>query len=238
MPNNYFQFKKFTVYQDRCAMKVCTDACLFGAYIANAIKDMEVAGILDIGTGTGLLPLMLAQQTNAAIDTIEIDKAAYEQASDNIQQSPWAERITVFNEDVNDFDEAKQYDLIISNPPFFEGDLKSVAANKNAAKHDTTLTLSQLLQSVKKHLHPGGLFAALLPYHRVNDCIAEAGNAGLFLSEKVLVKQTPSHNYFRGILIFSHHQMNIGAEEILIRDEKGNYSDQFIDLLKLYYLHL
>ena len=119
MSNNYFQFKQFTIHQDKCAMKVCTDACLFGAFVANEIQDKTINHILDIGAGTGLLSLMLAQKSNAAIDAVEIDKSTYEQAEENISQSSWKEKITVYNSGIADFYSNYKYDLIISNPPFF-----------------------------------------------------------------------------------------------------------------------
>ncbi len=171
-------------------MKVCTDACLFGALVADQVKTKASTNILDIGTGTGLLSLMLAQRVPALIDAVEIDEAAYQQAKENFEQSPWKERLSIFNTDILKFDAGKKYDCIISNPPFFENDLKSSDKNKNAAKHDTTLTLEQLLQTVQKLLNEDGSFAVLLPYHRIEECILLAEKIGLYLNKKVLVKQT------------------------------------------------
>jgi len=240
MPNNYFQFKQFTVYQDQCAMKVCTDACLFGAYVAEVIDKENIScnNILDIGTGTGLLSLILAQKTVASIDAVEIDPAAFDQAGNNFKQSPWEEKLHIFNEDIIAFTPEKKYDCIISNPPFFEGDLKSNDGNKNAAKHDTTLTLQQLLSVATELLNETGLFAVLLPYHRVNHCIEAAHKIQLYCSQKTLIKQTTKHNYFRGILVFSKQQRALNEETITIKNDDGNYNDRFAFLLKDYYLHL
>jgi tRNA1Val (adenine37-N6)-methyltransferase len=240
MANNYFRFKQFTVDQDRAAMKVCTDACLFGAYTAAAIADgkLTATNLLDIGTGTGLLSLMLAQKTDASIDAVEIDNAAYYQAKGNFEHGPWKEKLHVFHSDISQFDSGKKYDGIISNPPFFEKDLKSSDEAKNAAKHNTRLTLQQLLDSVIKHLTDEGFFAILLPYHRMNYFIEEAEKKGLYLSKKILVKQTPLHAWFRGILIFTRQQSVPAKEEISIRDNMGDYTAKFIDLLKDYYLYL
>lgn len=238
MSNHYFQFKQFTVQQEHCAMKVCTDACLFGALIAETIQNRSIANILDIGTGTGLLSLLLAQKTTVAIDAVEIDPAAYRQAKQNMEASPWQERLQVFNADITSFNSNKKYDCIISNPPFFEGDLKSNNQHKNAAKHDTTLTLEQLLQAVLEHLDDDGIFALLLPLHRMSACIIAAEKSGLHLRQKTLVKQTPTHDYFRGILTFGKLPAEPSAEDICIKNETGAYSNRFTQLLKDYYLYL
>jgi tRNA1Val (adenine37-N6)-methyltransferase len=219
-------------------MKVCTDACLFGAYVANEILLLPVKNILDIGTGTGLLSLMLAQKTTATIDTVEIDQPAFTQAKQNIEQSPWKEKIAIYNSDILKFQTNKKYDCIISNPPFFEADLKSTDEKKNFAKHDTSLTFTALLNIVDANLSADGFFAVLLPFHRSNYFEEEAAKINFNLTKKILIKQTPKHNYFRAILIFSTKKLEIIQEEIIIKNEEWNYSQKFIELLKDYYLHL
>ena len=238
MPNNYFQFKQFTIHQDNCAMKVCTDACLFGAYIANELQTNTVKNILDIGTGTAILSLLLAQKTAAAIDAVEIDSAAFTQAKKNIEQAGFAAKITVFNVDILNFTTSKKYDYIISNPPFFESDLKSEDDKKNSAKHDTSLTLVELLHSINLHLSADGVFAVLVPYHRSDYFEAAAEKINFYLNKKIGVKQTPEHNYFRTIFIFSRKKNTAEEEELIIKNEEGNYSAEFIRLLKDYYLYL
>lgn len=238
MPNNYFQFKQFTVHQEKCAMKVCTDACLFGAYIAEEIKKAKVKNILDIGTGTGLLSLVLAQKTNAVIDAVEIDNDSFLQAKENFEQSPWKERLNICKEDIIQFNPNRKYDCIISNPPFYEQDLKSEDKSKNAAKHDTTLTLKQLLQCINNLIKEDGIFAVLLPYHRVDYFINAAAEHNQYAFKKILIKQTPSHNFFRGIVLLQRKKTILLAEETWIKDEAGKYGPNFIALLKDYYLHL
>ncbi len=219
-------------------MKVCTDACLFGAYIANEILQLPVKNILDIGTGTGLLTLMLSQKTSAAIDAVEIDAGAFTQAKQNIEQSPWKEKIAIYNANILKFQSNKKYDCIISNPPFFEDDLKSNDEKKNFAKHDTSLTFTALLKVVAANLSPAGFFSVLLPFHRSNYFEAEAAKINFNLIKKILINQTPKHNHFRSILIFSTKKLDTIQEEIIIKNEEGNYSTKFIELLKDYYLHL
>ena len=217
-------------------MKVCTDACLFGAYMANEIQDCNT--ILDIGSGTGLLSLLLAQKSSAQIDTVEIDTAAFEQAKENISQSSWKERIHIFNTDINDFDPQKKYDYIISNPPFFESDLKSADDKKNAAKHDRTLTLTNLLAAINRLLHVDGFFAVLIPFHRSTYFETAAASMHFYLVKKISVKQTPAHQYFRSMLIFSRKPAAAEAQYMTIKNEANTYSDVFSELLREYYLYL
>lgn len=240
MANNYFQFKQFIVLQEHCAMKVCTDACIFGATVGQVLSHAkkEPANILDIGTGTGLLSLMAAQKSNATVDAIELDEAACEQARTNFEQSPWQKRLNIFNADALTFYTGKKYDCIISNPPFFEGDLKSANREKNAAKHDTTLTLEQLLSVINNHLSPDGFFGVLLPWHRVEFFIEIATAADYFLTKQLLVQHTKTHPFFRGILFFSRQKTNIDSNELVIKNEDRHYSPEFVDLMKDYYLHL
>ena len=219
-------------------MKVCTDACLFGAYIANELQTNTVKNILDIGTGTAILSLLLAQKTAAAIDAVEIDSAAFTQAKKNIEQAGFAAKITVFNVDILNFTTSKKYDYIISNPPFFESDLKSEDDKKNSAKHDTSLTLVELLHCINLHLSADGVFAVLVPYHRSDYFEAAAEKINFYLNKKIGVKQTPEHNYFRTIFIFSRKKNTAEEEELIIKNEEGNYSAEFIRLLKDYYLYL
>jgi tRNA1Val (adenine37-N6)-methyltransferase len=238
LPNNYFQFKQFTIHQDKCAMKVCTDACLFGAFVANEIQHKTINHMLDIGAGTGLLSLMLAQKTSAAIDAVEIETGAYEQAGENIAQSQWKEKISIHHSEITNFNPGYQYDCIISNPPFFEDDLPAADKKKNAAKHDATLTLQELLSNTNRLLNAAGFFAVLLPYHRIEYFIQESLKMNFHLTNKLLVNQTPAHNFFRGILIFSRKESNIITAEISIKNAAGNYTGEFINLLKDYYLYL
>ena len=221
-------------------MKVCTDACLFGAYVASVIVNEELAvnKCLDIGAGTGLLSLMVAQKISGHIDAVEIDEAAYQQAGENFAESPWKDRLKIFHASILDFGGDKKYDCIISNPPFFEGDLKSDSSIKNAAKHGITLTLQQLLNVVKDHLKDDGFFAVLLPFHRLNYCIDEALKLDFHLLKKILVKQTHAHNYFRTVLFFKTVPSDVYSEEIIIKNELGAYTEMFVGLLKDYYLFL
>jgi len=239
MSNTYFQLKQFTIHQERCAMKVCTDACLFGAWIAEKVGrwQMTVGSVLDIGAGTGLLSLMLAQKTTATIDAIELDEHAAEQAAENFESSDWKERLQVITGDARMVNLGRKYDLIISNPPFFENDLKSINSQRNLALHGEELSLSELISIIKKNIAAQGKFAVLLPWHRKDAfeklCVAE----GFFLEENVSVKQTPAHSYFRSMFLFSTSEVPVKRSEMIIRNE-DQYTPAFSAVLKDYYLKL
>jgi tRNA1Val (adenine37-N6)-methyltransferase len=238
MPNPYFQFKEFTIHQDRCAMKVCTDACILGAWFAD--KTPAWSDVLDIGSGTGLLMLMLAQKHKGRIMGIELDLEAYRQLRENIDQSPWSQMLRVFPGDVRSFSFSGKFDFIISNPPFYEGDLPAAAEAANLARHSRQLTLAELLSVIDANLSPQGSFGILLPYHRTGWFEDRAASAhGFALQEKLLIRQTPGHEFFRSILYFSRRRDGfIPTSELIIRDEHGNYTGDFVRLMKDYYLYL
>ena len=221
-------------------MKVCTDACLLGAYTAALLNDVEIKPnyILDIGTGTGLLALMLAQKSDAKIDAIEMNEAAAAQAKENFLQSLWAQNIHLINSSIQQLVTTKKYALIISNPPFFEDDLRSDNAQKNDAKHDTSLTLQELLNAIHKYLSDDGFASILLPYHRTNYFKEISEKAGLFIHKILKVKQSPQHTFFRSIIVLSKQNGNIKEDTIIINDGQRGYSPEFTALLKDYYLKL
>ena len=221
-------------------MKVCTDACLFGAWVAAWLKENNIdpKRILDIGTGTGLLSLMLAQKTTALIEALEINEEAAGKAKENFDASPWRERLSVMQSDAAAMDHRKQYDCIISNPPFFESDLRSPDQNKNAAKHDSTLTFDSLLKIISTHLLPGGIAALLIPFHRLADLEKAAATNNLFIQQQMLVRQTPRHQTFRAMLILSSIKKEITSNEMIIHDAGRNYTPEFIGLLGDYYLRV
>jgi len=217
---------------------------MFGAHIAEtfAAKELQqnnqVFNYLDIGTGTGLLSLMLAQKTKGLTDAVEIDISASEQAKINFEQSPFKEKLNIFATNILEFKSLKKYDGILCNPPFYENDLHSADSKKNTAKHETHLTLDQLLDTVKSNLNSQGLFAILLPYHRINTFIEKALELNIFIKEIVLIRHSIHHPHLRGILYCTQILGIKLSTEIVIKNGKGIYTKQFIDLLKDYYLNL
>ena len=242
MPNTYFQFKQFVVFHDRCAMKVTTDACLFGSWCAEDIKVDEQSGrqntLLDIGTGSGLLALMVAQKTDCIIDAIEIDETTAQQAQENILASPWKDLIRVHNCDALRFNFSKQYDIVLSNPPFYENELASGNKQKDIARHGEGLKLRELFQLIKKQLTPAGAFYLLIPFKRVEEVYHLVRKANLFISKELIVHQSLSHQPFRVLLKGGHTETEIQKQSIYITGKDGLYTKEFKLLLRDYYLHL
>jgi tRNA1Val (adenine37-N6)-methyltransferase len=243
MANSSFQFKQFIIHQDKCAMKVTTDSCLFGAMTADAIskEKFEANRILDIGTGTGLLSLMIVQKNNQAIiDALEIDKDACSQATENINASPFKERINIRQVDAREFTAENKYDVIISNPPFYANELKSGNAKKDTAHHSNKLELDDLLEIIKRNINTvSGRFFLLLPYKRYNEAIDLLKTKEAYLITEIPVRQTVNHDYFRIILEASFSFITGPVtKEISIKDEGDKYTAEFTGLLKDYYLYL
>ncbi len=243
MANQFFRFKQFTVHQQLAAMKVCTDSCILGACAAMQLQALStpVKNILDIGTGTGLLSLMLAQKTTANITAIDLDKDAITQAGENFSQSPWHNKIELIETSLQDYFPATQFDCIISNPPFYENDLLSPHVSKNKAKHDTGLTLDELSGGIKRLLAPGGFAFILLPWQRYELMKTVVTSDGLFMSKALHIRQTPAHDFFRAIIVLKREPVSkADITELTIHDtaSAGNnrdYTNDFIDLLKDYY---
>lgn len=220
-------------------MKVCTDACILGAYT----DVMDAHKILDIGTGTGLLSLMLAQRSSANINAVEIDDDAYAQAKVNIAESPFADRINLYHQSIQEFSkqhaitESTPYDLIISNPPFYQNSLQSPDSQTNKALHAATLTFNELVDAVINLLSPDGRFIILLPPFEAQQLAGVAQKKDLYLYDKLLIQHNPQKPVFRHILSFSKMPVSEYTEDTLVIHEKNSnmYSDKFRQLLNDYY---
>lgn len=237
MANTWFQFRQFTVHQDACAMKVTTEACLLGAWVP---VQPTVRSILDIGAGTGLLSLMLAQRVpNAVVAAVEIDEQAAIQAAKNVEQSPFAHRIQVFHEAIQDFavENRNRFDLVVSNPPFFSGHLASPSQKVNMARHQQTLLLEDLATLIPQLLNPEGQVAILLPPAESTRFSAEMARYGFNIIQLTLVKNRPGPDVFRHLLLFGQTPAN-EVGEILIRQTDEQYSTAFRQLLSPFYLAL
>lgn len=244
MANSWFQFKQFIIHQEKCAMKVTTDACLFGAFVSQQIQGLkpEVEKILDIGCGTGLLSLMVTQKNlGSLIDAIEIDKDAFVQASENVTASPWTDKLNMIHADARTYDFPNKYDVIISNPPFYEKELKGADSKKNIAHHNEGLLLPDLFDIIKDNLNLTGIFYLLLPFKRNEEIKKILSDSYFSIVQLLLVRQSVNHDYFRIIIagVFkAARPVETRIEEIAIKDENGNYTRPFKNLLSHYYLHL
>lgn len=244
MANAYFRFKQFTVHQDHCAMKVTTDGCLFGAWCAAEISRLvqprsaaPPPAALDIGTGTGLLSLMVAQKAPLPIDAVEIDRAAAAQAVENVTTSPYSNQIRIMETDVLQL-KNKSYWVIFSNPPFYENELTSGNAAKDTAHHSQQLTWEQLFAALNSLLGPNGVFFLLLPFKRAGEVERYLQKEGFFINKMARVHQSTRHAPFRIMIQGSREASPHEVEELFIRDEYQQYTPGFTALLKDYYLYL
>ncbi|MGQ0740593.1 MAG: tRNA1(Val) (adenine(37)-N6)-methyltransferase, partial [Bacteroidota bacterium] len=216
----------------------------FGAWIAERINNEQliVNNCLDIGTGTGLLSVMITQKNpSAAIDAIEIDMESAKQARENVAASPWGGNINIFHSDAREFDYQKKYDIIISNPPFYEKELKGDDMKRNLAHHNEGLLLPELLNIIKKNLEPGGSFYLLLPYKRHEEIKKLLLEHELAIGQITFVRQSVKHDYFRIMLAGNLKKEEKGEteiDELAIWNDQQQYMPQFRKLLNDYYLHL
>ena len=229
------------MHQEHTAMKVCTDACLFGAWSAADAQIQNAKKILDIGSGTGLLSLMLAQQSAAHITAIEIEDGAFKQTKTNFDLSPWKERLEVVHTSIQDYalDSKPLFYCIITNPPFYEGDLNSPDNAKNLAAHSTGLSWDDLVKSVDRLLQENGAWYVLVPTLRAYTMQKLALNYGLQLSEECLMYNNAKHLPIRAMLKFvKQKDAAIQRNKIVIKNADQSYTTEFTTLLKEYYLHL
>ncbi|PKV48185.1 tRNA1Val (adenine37-N6)-methyltransferase [Aquimarina sp. MAR_2010_214] len=233
-----FVFKDFTIHQDRCAMKVGTDGVLLGAWVPIS---STVSSILDIGAGTGVIALMTAQRSQAeVIDAIEIDADTYEQAVENFEMSAWGDRLfcyhASFQEFVTEIDD--QYDLIISNPPFYVEDYKTSDTKRDMARFEDALPFEHLLVGASRLLSDKGRFAVIIPYKEESRIIDIATQVTLFPQKITRVKGTPVSGIKRSLMLFGRDQMDIEVDELIIETKRHQYTDAYMNLTKAFYLKM
>lgn len=236
MSNPYFQFKQFTVWHDQCAMKVGTDGVLLGAWAS-----VEGARrILDIGTGTGVVALMLAQRSlpDAKIVALEIDEAAAGQARENVVRSPWRERVEVVQADFKKYRSSDKFDVIVSNPPYFVDSLECPDRQRATARHNDSLTYGDLLEGVSELLADDGLFTVVIPSD-VADRVKEIAFAKkLYAVRQLHVITKPGGVSKRTLITFSFSVQECVVEELLTELARHQYSEEYIALTREYYLNM
>ncbi|MCM4152633.1 methyltransferase domain-containing protein [Arenibacter sp. N53] len=236
--NKPFQFKLFQIHQDRCAMKIGTDGVLLGAWTS---LQQQPQSILDIGAGTGLIALMLAQRSNSdVIDAVEINEDAYEQCVDNFESSDWADRLFCYHASLDEFvDEMDaNYDLIVSNPPFYSEKVSSGDENRDRARQNQSLPFGELLNSVAKLMSKNGTFSTIVPYKEEQDFLEIAQKLDLFPKRITRVKGNPESEIKRSLIEFQFGNILVGTNDLTIELERHKYTQKYIDLTKDFYLKM
>lgn len=230
-----FKFKQFSIFQDKTAMKVGTDGVLLGAWATSNSGNT----ILDIGTGTGLISMMLAQRfPESQIDAIEIDENAYYQAKENFENAPFYNRLSIYLTSLQDYKTDKKYDLIVSNPPFFTvNDLNEFDARKQA-RQEETLTFSDLLEKTAQLLNKDGLASFIIPHDRMLEFCAIAAENALKVSKTTLIKGNETSPIKRVLLEFSLEQKEIEENTLTIEIERHRYTNDYVNLTKDFYLKM
>lgn len=234
-----FQFKQFSLEQDRTAMKIGTDGVLLGAWTP---VEKNIFSILDIGTGTGIIALMLAQRSSASqIDALEIDENAFEQATDNFENSPWNDRLFCFHAALDEFvqEPEDEYDLIVSNPPFYSEDYKSSNDQRDLARFQDAMPFEDLVEAAALLLSENGIFSVIIPFKEEENFLALAKEHELFPLKITRVKGTPTTETKRSLLAFSRNEnRTLRVDELIIETARHIYTPEYIALTKDFYLKM
>ena len=233
-----FSFKQFNVQQDRCAMKIGTDGVLLGAWTPLINNPYN---LLDIGAGTGILSLMLAQRSNLEqIDAIEIDEGAYEQCVENFEASPWSDRLFCFHAGLDEFvdDPEEEYDLIISNPPFYTDTFKSENTQRDIARFEDALPFEELIEAADLLLSDNSIFSVIIPYKEETKFVSMCKELELFPLKITRVKGTPTAEIKRSLLAFTRIEQTPIIDELTIEISRHQYTPEYIALTQDFYLKM
>lgn len=233
-----FRFKQFEINQDRCAMKIGTDGVLLGAW-TELMNNPD--SILDIGAGTGVIALMLAQRSSVeVIDAIEIDAEAYEQCVDNFELSPWGNRLYCYHAGLDEFtDEIEdKYDVVVCNPPFYTENVTSGNLQRDQARQNDFLPFNELLAGVSVLLSEHGVFTTIIPYKETDAFIKLGAALGLYPKRRLYVKGNANAETKRTLLAFVKQEQNCDVGELIIETERHSYTEDYINLTKEFYLKM
>lgn len=235
--NKPFSFKQFEVHQDRCAMKIGTDGVLLGCW---APVD-NVYSVLDIGAGTGVISLIIAQRSTAeTIDAVEIDEDAYEQTVENFERSPWGDRLFCYHASFQEFftEIDDKYDLIISNPPFYTENYKTDDKKRDLARFEDALPFEHLLYGSSKLLSDTGRLVIILPYKSEEETITVAEQFHLYPQKITRVKGSYDAETKRSLIVLGFGRKEIIYDELVIEITRHQYTDEYIKLTKDFYLNM
>lgn len=238
MANQPFEFKHFSIHQDKTAMKVGTDGVLLGAWTE---IDPEVFSILDIGAGTGVISLMMAQRSQAElIDAIELNDEAYEQTVENFERSDWGDRLFCYHASLKEFqDEIEdKYDLIISNPPFYTSTYKELPNDRAMARHTESLPFNELLYGVSKLLAKKGSSSFIIPFSEEGNFILIAEENNLYPNRITRVKGNQNTPFKRSLIQFSFVEGEIVESELIIEEDRHKYTPEYSELVEDFYLRM
>lgn len=233
MPNDYFSFKQFTVRQDRCAFKVGTDGVILGAYADVDGKNR----IVDIGSGTGLIALMLAQRSSGEITALEPDGDSFTQMCENFSNSKWGRRLSAINSSLQEFWPQEKFDLVVCNPPYFINSIRNPDDRKSAARHNDTLSHDDILKGVDRLLHENSKFQVIMPYAEGNILIAMASSYGLYCNSILKIKPLPTSDIRRLVITFS--RVKTKPSESFLTIEHGprhEFTEEYKALTREFYL--
>jgi len=236
--NKPFQFKQFTIEQDRCAMQIGTDGVLLGAWVS--IENNQFS-ILDIGAGTGVIALQLAQRSDAEmIDALEVDDNAYEQCVDNFENSPWGDRLFCYHASLGEFIEEieDKYDLIVSNPPFYSEDYKTSDESRDLARFNDSLPFDELIFSASQLLSEEGIFAVVIPRKEEEGFLKLAEQENLFAKRICRVKGNETSQEKRSLIAFSFEKSTPKIENLTIETSRHKYTEEYISLVNEFYLKM
>ena len=237
MPNTWFRFKQFKIEQEHAAMKVGTDGVLLGAW---ASVPGPGSRVLDVGTGTGLIALMIAQRTKEVrLDALEIDPSSAGQAEENFRSSPWKERLTCLPSSFQEYTSQCKilYDLIICNPPFFSASSKTPSSEKNLARHDDSLSLGDIFRGSRALMKDNSIISMILPLHKDAQALELGREHQMYCKRKTLVTPAPGKPIHRVLLEFSLLPGICQEEELTIETEiRHKYTDKYLELTSEFYL--
>ncbi len=239
--NKPFQFKQFTINQDKTAMKIGTDGVILGAWCT---VDNYPDTVLDIGSGTGVISLMIAQRSDVmTIDAVEVDENAYEQTVENFENSDWGDRLYCYNATFQEFakeicKEEESYDLIVTNPPFYNDDFETENEARNKARFTSSLSFNELIIGVAKILSKNGIFATIIPFKEEEVFMNLAKENNLFLNRVCRVQGNETSEIKRSLLEFSFQKKEIKVTNLVIETERHQYTKEYVDLVKDFYLKM